>query len=233
MLNTFRTRDVAGALLSSDSTVQVDSSRELLVFRPLVATGKAGLVFIVGAGVGAEAYAPLLRPIAEQGYPVHVVRLPYRVAPLESHKLTAIRRARSVIEYDPAVPGWVVAGHSLGGALASRLAVNAPEGVKAIVLIGTSHPKRDDLAGSSISFIKVVGTKDGVATPEMVETNRHLLPAATSWVIVEGGNHSQFGHYGHQLFDGTPAIERERQQELTRTALLEALERAFRVHEVP
>ena len=43
---------------------------------------------------------------------------------------------------------------------------------------------------------------------------------------IKGGNHSQFGHYGHQLFDGKATISREAQQAATRTALLEALSEA-------
>jgi hypothetical protein len=43
-------------------------------------------------------------------------------------------------------------------------------------------------------------------------------------VEIEGGNHSQFGHYGHQLLDGTPSITREAQQTKTRAALLEMLD---------
>jgi hypothetical protein len=52
-----------------------------------------------------------------------------------------------------------------------------------------------------------------------------LLPADTRWVEIEGGNHSQFGHYGHQLFDGSPTTTREEQQAVTRAALLDALRR--------
>ncbi len=233
LLNSFRTQGVARAVLSSDANVRVVGSRKMLVFRPAAATGKAGLVFVVGAGVAAEAYAPLLRPIAELGHLVHVVRLPYWVAPLESHKLIAVRRVIETIEQDRSVAGWVVAGHSLGAALASRVATQLPERVRGIVLIATSHPKRFDLSRSSIPFTKVVGTNDGVATPEQVDTFRHLLPAATRWVVIEGGNHSQFGHYGHQLFDGTPTISRERQQAQTREALLDALEIASNLQEGP
>jgi hypothetical protein len=42
-------------------------------------------------------------------------------------------------------------------------------------------------------------------------------------VEITGGNHSQFGHYGHQVLDGTATIGRAEQQEITRTALRDAL----------
>jgi len=34
-------------------------------------------------------------------------------------------------------------------------------------------------------------------------------------VIIEGGNHSQFGDYGHQKNDGIATIERRKQIEIT------------------
>jgi hypothetical protein len=53
--------------------------------------------------------------------------------------------------------------------------------------------------------------------------NKGLLPHHTEWVQIEGGNHSQFGHYGHQLFDGTATVSRGVQQAATREAILKAL----------
>jgi hypothetical protein len=65
-------------------------------------------------------------------------------------------------------------------------------------------------------------TADGVAPPNRVFSNKGLLPKDTQWVEVKGGNHSQFGHYGHQLFDGKASISRESQQAATRSVLIEA-----------
>ncbi len=92
-----------------------------------------------------------------------------------------------------------------------------------MVLIGTSHPKTIDLSDARIPITKVFASNDGIATVEMISSTRSLLPTDTRWIEIEGGNHSQFGHYGHQLFDGAPTISREQQQAITRAALMEAL----------
>jgi hypothetical protein len=42
-------------------------------------------------------------------------------------------------------------------------------------------------------------------------------------VLIEGGNHSQFGYYGVQLGDNSAGISREQQQELTVEGVLAAL----------
>jgi pimeloyl-ACP methyl ester carboxylesterase len=193
---------------------------EFLPARPL---GKPALVFLCGSGISAKAYAPLLRPIAEVGYPVFVVKLPYRFAPLASHKEEAVVRARTVMDAHPEIGSWVISGHSLGAALAGRVAQANRAATAGLVLIGTTHPKADDLSTLDVPVIKVYATRDGIAPADRVLANRGLLPKQTEWVRIEGGNHSQFGHYGHQLFDGKATIGREAQQALTRDALVKGL----------
>ena len=152
-----------------------------------------------------------------------VIKLPYRFAPLESHKESATNRARAVIAAHPEIAHWVIAGHSLGGALACRIAQSKPAAVAAMVLIATTHPKESDLSRLSIPVTKVYASNDGVAPSDRILANRGLLPAHTKWVEIKGGNHSQFGHYGRQLLDGKATISREAQQAITRAVLLEIL----------
>ena len=120
---------------------------------------------------------------------------------------------------------WVLAGHSLGGALAARLAFEAPGAPAALVLIGTTHPKQQDLSALRIPVTKVFASNDGVARAADVLRNKALLPADTRWIEIKGGNHSQFGHYGHQLLDGDAGVSREAQQAVVTRTLLSALSR--------
>lgn len=226
--NSYRTRGVPAEFLRSSPKVTVVDCAETLSFLPLVAHDNAAIVFICGSGVSARAYAPLTRPLAEAGHAVFIVKLPLRFAILESHKRTAVERARSVIASHPEIRRWVIAGHSLGGALACRLVLSDPKICNAMVLIGTTHPKEEDLSNLPIAVTKVIATNDGVATAVRTLAGKKLLPQSTRWIEIPGGNHSQFGHYGHQLFDGKPGISREKQQEITREALLGEVGRASR-----
>ena len=223
MANTVRTRGVADGLLRSSDEVTASDGPTALAFVPTRPGSTSALIFICGAGIHAHAYAPLLRPIADAGHAVFIVKLPYRLAPLGSHKDEAMGRARRLVTEHPEIRDWVVAGHSLGGALAARLAHTYGELNAAFVLIGTTHPKEDDLSRLDAPFTKVYATNDGVAPADRVLSNRDLLPEHTEWIRIEGGNHSQFGHYGHQLFDREATISREAQQAVTREVLLEAL----------
>ena len=223
LTNSVRTRGVDDDTLRSNQVVSVLSDDTALEFLPVSPRRGAALVFICGSGIAAEAYAPLLRPIADSGFLVVVVRLPYRFAPLEAHKELAVRRARGVIAAHPEVSHWVIAGHSLGGALAARMAGSHSDPLSAMVLIATTHPKDDDLSSLRMPVTKIYASNDGVAPPDRVLANRGLLPKHTKWVVIVGGNHSHFGRYGEQLFDGTASISREEQEAMTRSAILQSL----------
>lgn len=223
LANSLRTQGLAPAQLQDDARVQVLDAGTALELRPTAGLQPRGLVFFCGSGVGAEAYVPLLRPLAEAGHRVLIVRLPWRFAPLDSHRDEAIARALTLMAAHADTTAWVAAGHSLGGAIAARWMPAAPASVKGLVLVGTTHPKSHDLSGLALPVTKVYADHDEVAAVERVLTNKALLPASTEWLEIQGGNHSQFGHYGHQLFDGDATISREAQQGQTRAALLKAL----------
>jgi pimeloyl-ACP methyl ester carboxylesterase len=157
---------------------------------------------------------------------VFVIKLPYRFAPLAAHKHEAVARAVSVIDEHPEIAHWVISGHSLGGALAARVALAEDDAMAALVLIGTTHPREDDLSALEVPVTKVFATNDRIAPVDRIMANKARLPEDTVWVEIAGGNHSQFGHYGHQFLDGTATISREQQQSRTRAVLVGALRAA-------
>ena len=95
-----------------------------------------------------------------------------------------------------------------------------------LVLIGTTHPRDVDLSTLAVTVTKVVGTRDGLATRSAVEANRAKLPAATRWVWIEGGNHSQFGWYGFQPGDRRATIAAASQHATMVQAVIDALAQA-------
>ena len=116
------------------------------------------------------------------------------------------------------------AGHSRGAVVATNLAAARWPEVAGLVLLGTTHPRDVDLGGLKISVTKVMGTRDRIAPVSRSNENRALLPAATRWVRIEGGNHSQFGWYGFQPGDGFADISREEQH----AAVIDAVNAALR-----
>jgi pimeloyl-ACP methyl ester carboxylesterase len=117
----------------------------------------------------------------------------------------------------------VIAGHSLGGAMAARYALDHPDRVQGLALLA-AYPDAN-LSASDLDVAVIYGTLDGLATVAQVEAARVLLPADSSWVKIEGGNHAQFGWYGAQAGDNTAAISREMQADITTRTLLGLLAR--------
>ena len=223
LVNSKWPRDVEESVLQSDQAVAVRNDGVVLAFMPVSANGRTALIFICGSAVAAEAYAPLLRPVANVGYPVFVVNLPYRQAPLESQRPIVFDRLRQVIASRKEVTRWVVSGHSLGAALAARFADAAPDQLSGLVLIATTHPQQEDLSRLRIPVTKIYATNDGLVAVDKVHANKGKLPAHTRWVVIEGGNHSQFGRYDNTFVDGEATISHDEQEALTRSAIIRLL----------
>ena len=91
----------------------------------------AGLVFVPGARIDSRA-ANVLRPLAEAGYLVAVLKEPFGFSFLDAD------HGKKVLDVHPEITDWVVGGHSLGGSTAASLA-DEDERVKGLVLFA-SYP---------------------------------------------------------------------------------------------
>jgi predicted esterase len=225
MLNSFRARGFDRAILESDQTVTVEVTNKLIHFQPKKDQQPTGFIFFPGGMVQPQAYAPMSRTIAEQGFNVFIVKLPFGSAPLASQETSVMEQALEIMATNESIQNWAVGGHSRGAAIASRFALLHRESFDDLILIGTSHPKEDafDLSNTTLAVTKIYATNDGLASMDEVEANAHYLPDDTTWVLIEGGNHSQFGYYGSQLGDNAADISREKQQKLMIDAILSAL----------
>jgi len=182
-----------------------------------------GLLFFPGALVDPAAYAPLARAVAAAGFPVVLTELPRRGAFGGADDPDVLGRAQDLMRNPGGPRRWVVAGHSRGAVVATTLAELQLPSVAGLVLIGTTHPRDVDLSALRIPVTKIVGTSDGIAPERKSLANRHLLPGATRWVRIEGGNHSQFGWYGFQPGDHFAGIGAEQQRREMLSALLDML----------
>lgn len=164
---------------------------------------KIGFIFYPGGRVDYRAYAPPLKLIAAQGYPVFLVPVVLNLAFFD------INAAAPVIRANPKIRAWVIGGHSLGGVAASIFAARTPEVVG--VVYWASYPTDDTLKNAGIPALSIYGTRDGLAAPEDIARYKQLMPADTLFVPIEGGNHAQFGDYGPQNGDNPAEISPEAQ----------------------
>lgn len=202
--------------LQSDAVVTVIEENGWFSFEPTGTDTTTGFIFYPGGRVDARAYAPHLRDIAAQGYTVILVPMPLSLAVFD---LSAADRVRAAY---PEITHWAIGGHSLGGAMAARYVQSQPTAVQGLVF-WASYPDID-LSSTSLDVVSIFGTNDAVAQSVVVEDARNRLPADTTYVAIEGGNHSQFGWYGLQPGDNTATIEHEAQQAQTVAATVSLLE---------
>ena len=186
---------VAIAAATPSSTVDVASSPTTWELRPARPSG-AGVVFYPGALVDPRAYLALLRPLAEQGHLVVVVKPPMNLALLAP--------ATAPLDTRPAITRWIVGGHSLGGVAAARAA-----GDRRVdgIFFWASYPA-SDLSDATVRAISIFGERDGLTTPADVEASRVRLPPDTVLTEVPGAVHAFFGDYGTQPGDGVPTTDR-------------------------
>jgi dienelactone hydrolase len=207
------------ALQALESSGEVEVRQEdWLVFQPTASNPTVGFIFYPGGRVDARAYAPVAEQIAASGFLVIIVPMPLNLAIADANA------ANRVIAAYPQIERWVVGGHSLGGAMAARYVYNHPGAVDGLVLWAAYPAESDDLSNrQDLVVTSIYGTEDGLATVEQVEASRALLPPASSFIAIPGGNHAQFGSYGDQAGDRPATITRAEQQGMAAAATLTVL----------
>jgi pimeloyl-ACP methyl ester carboxylesterase len=203
-LRPFPAGEAAVAALEPDAAVTVVETPTLLILEPVSGASTTGLVFQPGARVDPRAYAAVLRPVAEAGYPVVIVKQPLAIGFLA---LGAVDQARAAV---PDVTGWVVGGHSLGGTVAAIDAdaeQDAADAPTVGLLLFASYPASDLSQSLRIPVASISGTQDGLSTPAKINESAELLPADTVFTVLDGVSHAQFGDYGLQPGDGVATVD--------------------------
>jgi len=208
--------DIAMQALNSDEQVTVKEEAGLITFQPVDVEPETGFILYPGGRVDYRAYAPVLHQIAAKGYFVALVRVRLNLAFFD------INAADRVIDLYPDIQNWAIGGHSLGGVAASSYVSKNVDNVDGLVL-WASYPANDKLANADISAISIYGTED-MAGMEPFDKSRAQLPADTEFVVIEGGNHGQFGSYGHQVGDNPATISAEEQWKQIAEATAQFLE---------
>ena len=185
-------------VLAQDSTITVQD--DLTILSPSYPTDTA-IIFYPGAKVEAAAYLPLLNQLRQTGLTCILVEMPFHLAIFD------VNAAEDVMSQFPDIQHWYIAGHSMGGAMASQFASEHPDEVDGLILLGAylygDYPPADTLT--------VYGSLN-----QSVEDK---IDYTENVVEIEGGNHAQFGNYGPQKGDLPATISAEEQQAQTVEAI--------------
>lgn len=189
--------------LQSDSEVTVTTG-SYVTFQPANGQADTGFIFYPGGHVDYRSYAAPLHQIAAQGY--LVVLLPVRL----NLAFFDVEAGASVFADHPEIKHWATGGHSLGGVASALFAKQHMDQLDGVIF-WASYPADNSLLTSDLKFLSIYGTNDMAGMEKFKETSA-LLPDSTQYVVIDGGNHGQFGDYGAQPGDKTATISRADQQ---------------------
>lgn len=204
------------AMASLDSGLGVEVTEdEYIVFKPENVTPEKGFIFYPGGKVEPESYSVLCRDIAEAGYLVVIAPMTLDLAVLSPNE------ADGIIERFSEIKHWAIGGHSLGGVMAADYA-SKNQNIEGLALYA-SYPQGDCIKDSDIDVVSIYGSLDGVADLDKVKNAS--LPEKSELIEIKGGNHCQFGDYGHQDGDNEAEISEEEQINEAAKYTIELLER--------
>ncbi|HFU6923684.1 TPA: alpha/beta hydrolase [Streptococcus agalactiae] len=158
---------------------------------------KANIIFYQGALVEEEAYSQLARDLADKGYNTYILKTPLNLPVLSPHK------AKTIINQNH-LTNVYLAGHSLGGVVASQNAKVAP--VKGLILLASYPSRKSDLSHKKLRVLSITASNDHILNWEKYEEAKKRLPNSSTFRTIVGGNHSRFGNYGHQKGDGKATL---------------------------
>lgn len=222
--------------------VEVFSNNDGTAFFPKNQEYRAIIVFYPGGKVEYTAYSSLMYKLSSRGYICLLTRMPENIAILRVNKVEGLVPEDEVVKKLANEMDWYMAGHSLGGAAASKYLSDAFSGsaeaseeaaeplnddlakFKGLILCG-AYPA-NDLSQAPIRLLSIYGSNDGVMNRESYEEYRANWPADSTEEIIEGGNHSYFGTYGLQEGDGEATISNEEQLEITAELIDEWISKA-------
>lgn len=210
---TYPARMVALSALESTDWVTITQDK-WIVFEPVNET-EIGLIFYPGGLVEPTAYAPILHQISENDVLVIIIPMPLNLAILNTSA------ANAVIDAYPNITTWILAGHSLGGASAAIFVENNPNKIDALALWDSYPPNSADLSDNTLPVISIFGTTNNIPNTENFDDKKHLLPADTRFIGIEGANHAQFGDYGPQKGDVIASMSLAEQHELVAEIMLD------------
>ena len=167
----------------------------------------SAVIFYPGGKVEYTSYLPMLMNLAERGIDCYLVEMPFNIAFFSQNSADSIMNDSSYNHY-------FIAGHSLGGVVASAY-VNATNNTDGLILLAAYPTEK-----ISKPVLSIYGSNDNVLDKEKYNEAKSLITGNFTEVIIKGANHAHFGYYGNQAGDGNANITAENQQNQTVDAII-------------
>lgn len=195
--------EVASSIYQEDTSLIIQDDYLII---PASYQRNITFIFYPGAKVEYYAYLPLFKQLSEHGITTYMMKMPLNFAFLD------VNAANKVIDDIPLDHQIYMVGHSLGGAMASDYATKHKHIIDGLILLGSyNYGEYNDA-----QTLTIYGTFNDNLTPK-IEGSSNVL-------VIEGGNHAQFGNYGEQKGDPKATISDLEQQQITVDAILDFID---------
>lgn len=199
----YKGNTVAYDALVSDAQITVEKQNDWIAFVPK--QYDTGIILYPGAKVESEAYAPLCKKYAEAGVLTIVVKMPLHLAFFDQNAADKVMDAYTCKH-------WYIAGHSLGGVCAGNYFKEHQDTLDGLFLLASYTTA--DFSNTDAKMVYVEASNDQVLNQKSYEKNMKNASDEAYAIIINGGNHAQFGSYGKQSGDGEPTISAQEQWDI-------------------
>ncbi len=222
--------------LLSNVTQELYETTDYIILRSENSTPTKTMIFYPGGLVDPHSYLKWQDQLVsnDQSLQIITVKMPSNLAVITSKK------GAKLFDHYPDIKEWYIAGHSLGGAMATNLVDEYPDKLDALIYLA-AYPSDERIKNYSGGVLSISAENDGLTTPEDIQERIDDLPepfqmdsindfpsevrGKTMYYEIKGGNHAQFGNYGEQDNDKEATISSDQQQailvELIQNYLLE------------
>ena len=197
------------ASMVSDERVTVEYN-DYLTQTPAAAKPKTGIIFYPGAYCDVRGYTPVWKEVAAQGYLVVTPKMPFDFSIFSPNAADEVRAAHPEIEQ------WIIAGHSMGGAMAGVYADNNIDNLAGIIVFDSYPPSSNSLADANLPILLFERARaDGSRSQKFID-NASLYPQSAELTLIPGAQHMYYGSFdgGSYQEEWGPGIERDTMQKI-------------------
>ena len=149
----------------------------------------------------------LLMDVSNDGVDCFLVEMPFNIAFFGQNSADEIIDSYNYSDY-------FIAGHSLGGVVASQY-VNQTNKTDGLILLESYSTSNIDKP-----VLSIYASNDKLLNMKEYEDSKHLIDTNLTEIVIDGGNHAQVGNYGFQKGDGKATISAEKQQDMIKNEIL-------------
>jgi hypothetical protein len=180
------------------------------------------VIFYPGGLVSPIAYARFGKLLSAYGFDVYITK------PFLNLAITSIQQASDIQARDPSMTSWFIGGHSLGGSASAFYAIDHLSTIKGLFFFAAYTTASANFSQTSLPMLSITGSEDLVLNTQTYLANQVFDSPFTTYAVIEGGNHSQFGDYGFQRGDGVATIDVASQHQQMVTILVSWFAQIFK-----